>query len=117
MKRKHFKFPKQVFWECQRCAKCCGDTPDKERRILLLSSEAEQIGEIVKEEVGQEKYVEALPYFASCSSCGRIYTTKAYEFLPKEKRVLYVCEGMEASEAEAAHARKMKLHPIRENMG
>jgi len=65
------------------------------REIEMLLANAKQVGEIVKEEVGQEKYVEALPYFPVCSNCGRIYTTKSYEFLPKESKVLYVCEGME----------------------
>jgi len=64
-------------------------------QIEVLLKNAERVGEIVREEVGQEKYVEALPYFPVCGNCGRIYTTKAYEFLPKENRVLYVCEGME----------------------
>jgi lysyl-tRNA synthetase class 1 len=62
------------------------------RKILL---NAKKIGEIVKEEVGQEKFLEALPYFAVCENCGRIYTTKATEFLANEDKVSYVCEGME----------------------
>lgn len=66
---------------------------DEEIRTLLLNSR--KVGEIVKEEVGQERYIEILPYFPICGNCGRIYTTKALEFLPKEGRVLYVCEGME----------------------
>jgi len=68
----------------------------------LLNSEirdilenAKLVGEIIREETGQEKYLEALPYFPICASCGRIYTTKAYRFLPDENKVLYVCEGME----------------------
>jgi lysyl-tRNA synthetase class 1 len=65
---------------------------DEIRSILL---NAKRIGEIVKEEVGQEKFLEALPYFAVCQNCGRIYTTKATEFLAEEDKVLYVCEGME----------------------
>jgi lysyl-tRNA synthetase class 1 len=64
-----------------------------EIRTILVN--AKKIGEIVKEEVGQEKFLEALPYFAVCENCGRIYTTKAYKFLPKEDKVLYICEGME----------------------
>jgi lysyl-tRNA synthetase class 1 len=64
-----------------------------EIKTILLN--AKKVGEIVREEVGQEKFLEALPYFAVCENCGRIYTTKAYEFLPKESKVLYVCEGME----------------------
>jgi lysyl-tRNA synthetase class 1 len=62
------------------------------KRILL---NARRVGEIAKEELGQEKFLEALPYFAVCENCGRIYTTKAYDFLPKENKILYTCEGME----------------------
>jgi lysyl-tRNA synthetase class 1 len=66
---------------------------NEEIRILLEN--ARRVGEIVKEETGQEKYLEVLPYFPVCASCGRIYTTKVHKFLPKENKVLYVCEGME----------------------
>ena len=66
---------------------------NKEVEALLLN--AKKVGEIVKEEVGQERYIEVLPYFPICENCGRIYTTKALEFLPKENKVLYVCDGME----------------------
>jgi len=66
---------------------------NEEIRILLKNGR--QVGEIVREETGQEKYLEALPYFPICHSCGRIYTTKAYKFLPEEDKVLYICEGME----------------------
>jgi len=66
---------------------------NEEIRTLLLN--AKKIGEIANEELGQEKFLEALPYFAVCENCGRIYTTKAYDFLAKEDKILYVCEGME----------------------
>jgi len=66
---------------------------NEEIRTILLN--ARKIGEIVKEEIGQEKFLEALPYFAVCENCGRIYTTKAYDFLAEENKVLYSCEGME----------------------
>jgi len=66
---------------------------NEEIKTMLLG--AKRIGEIVKEEIGQEKFLEALPYFAVCENCGRIYTTKAYDFLPKENKILYKCEGME----------------------
>jgi lysyl-tRNA synthetase class 1 len=65
------------------------------REIETILSNARRVGEIIKEEVGQEKFEEALPYFAICSNCGRIYTTRTHEYLPKEKKVLYSCEGME----------------------
>jgi lysyl-tRNA synthetase class 1 len=64
------------------------------REIETILSNAGRVGEIIKEEVGQEKFEEALPYFAICGNCGRIYTTRTYEYLPKEKKVLYSCEGM-----------------------
>jgi lysyl-tRNA synthetase class 1 len=63
--------------------------------IRAVLSDARKIGEIVKEEIGQEKFLEVLPYFAVCENCGRIYTTKAYEFLAEENKILYSCEGME----------------------
>ena len=66
---------------------------NKEIETILAS--AKRVGEIVKEEVGQERYTEALPYFPVCGKCGRIYTTTANEFLPKEKKILYTCDGME----------------------
>jgi lysyl-tRNA synthetase class 1 len=66
---------------------------NEEIRTILVN--AKRIGEIVKEEVGQEKFLGALPYFAVCEKCGRIYTTKAYQFLPEENKILYKCEGME----------------------
>jgi lysyl-tRNA synthetase class 1 len=65
---------------------------DEVRTILL---NAQKVGEIVKEEVGQERYTEVLPFFPVCEECGRIYTTKALEFLPETDKVLYVCEGLE----------------------
>jgi len=61
-------------------------------RKLLLN--AERVGQIVKEEVGQEKFTTALPYFPICDSCGRIYTTKAIAFDPKTDRLTYACEGI-----------------------
>jgi lysyl-tRNA synthetase class 1 len=65
----------------------------EEIRTILLN--AEKVGKIVKEEVGQERYTEVLPFFPVCGKCGRIYTTKALEFLPRTDKVLYVCEGLE----------------------
>jgi lysyl-tRNA synthetase class 1 len=56
---------------------------------------AKKVGEIVKEEVGQERYTEVLPYFPVCQKCGRIYTTKSLEFVPETDKVLYACEGLE----------------------
>jgi len=63
--------------------------------IRTILKNARRVGKIIREEVGQEKYEEVLPFFAVCGNCGRIYTTQIHEFLPKEDKVLYTCEGME----------------------
>lgn len=64
-----------------------------EVRTILLN--AQKVGEIVKEEVGQERYTEVLPFFPVCEKCGRIYTTKTLEYFPKTDKILYSCEGLE----------------------
>jgi lysyl-tRNA synthetase class 1 len=64
-----------------------------EIRTILLN--AKKVGDIVKEEVGQERYTEVLPFFPICSNCGRIYTTEAYKFEPKTDKVHYKCKGLE----------------------
>ena len=63
--------------------------------IRTILTNAKQVGQIVKEEVGQDTYTEVLPYFAVCENCGRIYTTRAYSFDPKTDKVHYKCEGLE----------------------
>jgi lysyl-tRNA synthetase class 1 len=62
-------------------------------QIETILLNAEKVGKIVKEMLGQEKFVEALPYFPVCEKCGKIYTTRSYELLPKEHKVLYVCDA------------------------
>jgi lysyl-tRNA synthetase class 1 len=63
--------------------------------IRTLLTNAKQVGEIIKEEVGQETYGEVLPFFAVCENCGHLYTTRAYSFDPKTDKVTYKCEGLE----------------------
>lgn len=63
---------------------------NKNIEILLLN--AEKIGEIVKKLTGQEKFLKALPFFPVCEKCGKIYTTRSYELLQKEHKVLYACD-------------------------
>ncbi|MGB9023636.1 MAG: lysine--tRNA ligase [Candidatus Bathyarchaeia archaeon] len=62
-------------------------------QILKILENADRVAKIIKEELGQEKYTEVLPYFPICGGCGRIYTTLAYKYLPEEHKVLYSCEG------------------------
>jgi Fe-S-cluster containining protein len=40
------RYPENIRFECQRCAKCCRDTPERERNILMLEREVEQISDI-----------------------------------------------------------------------
>jgi lysyl-tRNA synthetase class 1 len=63
--------------------------------VRTILSNAQKVGGIVKEEVGQERYTEVLPFFPVCEKCGRIYTTKTLEYFPKTDKVLYSCEGLE----------------------
>ena len=63
--------------------------------IRTILTNAKKVGEIVKEEVGQETYTEVLPFFAVCEKCGHLYTTRAYKFDPKTDKVSYKCEGLE----------------------
>ena len=63
---------------------------DQVRKIL---TSAEKVGDIVKDEVGQDKYTAVLPYFPICGSCGRIYTTKSTSYDEKTDKLLYACEG------------------------
>ncbi len=62
-------------------------------QIHVILANSKRIGEKIAEMVGQEKYQEALPYFPLCSSCGRLYTAIAYEYLPDEKKIKYKCSG------------------------
>lgn len=61
--------------------------------IRKILENAERVGQIFKEETGQEKYLLQLPYLPVCSSCGRIYTAKAKRLIPEEGKVLYECDG------------------------
>ena len=63
------------------------------KQIRKILAAAEQIGKIVKEEVGQEKYTVILPYFPICESCGKIYATQAQEFDATSDKVAYSCAG------------------------
>jgi lysyl-tRNA synthetase, class I len=64
-------------------------------QIDKILSNATKVGEIIKDTLGQEKYTEVLPYFPICENCGRIYTTKALEYVRNRHVVRYSCEGME----------------------
>ncbi len=42
--------PQNVRFRCVKCGICCGDTPEKERNILLLKKEAQRISTLTKQQ-------------------------------------------------------------------
>ena len=60
-----FEYPKNVSFICNQCGRCCGDTEDTVRRILLLKTDVASISnkllirdqEFAKEISGFEPYV------------------------------------------------------------
>ncbi|AFU57323.1 lysine--tRNA ligase [Candidatus Nitrososphaera gargensis Ga9.2] len=65
----------------------------------ILKSSA-KLGQKIAEFVGQDKYIEVLPYFPVCHNCGRLYTAVAQKYLPDEKKVTYVCSGSRIGKAD-----------------
>jgi len=63
-----------------------------DKQIITALKNAKRCGEIIRESVGQEKYLTQLPYLAVCSECGRVYTTRAYRFDEEEKKIYYKCD-------------------------
>jgi len=63
----------------------------QQERVVL--SHSQQIGEKLKETLGQEKFTRSLPFFAICPKCGRIYTTEALSYDPKTDSVHFKCVG------------------------
>jgi len=65
------RYPKNIRFECQRCARCCGDTTERKRNILLLEPEVKQISSVTKLE----------PAEFSATSSG----TEPYRYVMKKK--------------------------------
>jgi len=54
-----FEFPEDARFVCEKCGRCCGDTEDTVRHVLLLKTEAEKISEQTSldiQEFAQEVY-------------------------------------------------------------
>jgi len=46
-----FDFPEDVGFVCEKCGRCCGDTEDTVRHILLLKTEAEKISKETSQKI------------------------------------------------------------------
>ncbi|MFZ0511200.1 MAG: lysine--tRNA ligase [Candidatus Nitrosopolaris sp.] len=59
-----------------------------------------RLGKKISQLVGQQKYIETIPYFPICKSCGRLYVANAQQYLPDEKKVVYTCSGSRIGQQE-----------------
>jgi Fe-S-cluster containining protein len=59
-----FNYPDAVRFRCVKCGICCGDTEEKNRHVLLLTPEAEQIAKTTLQPTAQfaVKIKDAEPY-------------------------------------------------------
>ena len=72
-----YDFPKDARFICEKCARCCGDTEDTVRHVLLLKTEAEkisnkmtkQIEEFADEIFGFEPYIYELKKTEADGKC------------------------------------------------
>lgn len=64
-------------------------TFDKE--VIDILNNWKEVGKIVLDITGQEKYTQQLPFLPICKSCGRVYTTVADKF--ENGKVHYICNG------------------------
>jgi lysyl-tRNA synthetase class 1 len=62
-------------------------------QIDLILRNHNKIGKSIARIVGQEKYVDAFPYFPVCDKCGRIYVASPKEYFPDKRTIVYKCEG------------------------
>ena len=69
-------------------------------QIDTILKNSSKLGQKIAEFVGQDKYTEVLPYFPVCHNCGRLYTAVAQEYLPKERKVAYICQGGRIGKAD-----------------
>jgi hypothetical protein len=48
-----FDYPRQVYFACERCALCCGDTEQRIRSVFLLGIEADRIARKTFRNIGE----------------------------------------------------------------
>lgn len=65
------------------------------KQIDLILRNSDKIGKKIEELTGQKKYLESLPYFPRCSSCGRLNVARPHRYDEGEKKIYYKCTGDE----------------------
>jgi lysyl-tRNA synthetase, class I len=63
------------------------------KQIDTILRKSTLLGHKIASLVGQEKFLQVLPYFPTCKSCGRLYVARAEEYYTVEKKVSYSCTG------------------------
>jgi lysyl-tRNA synthetase, class I len=64
-------------------------------QIKMILRRSKRLGQKIVKLVGQEKFIETLPYFPICESCGRLYVARAEVYHDEPKSVSYSCIGSE----------------------
>jgi lysyl-tRNA synthetase, class I len=62
-------------------------------QIDTILRRSKNLGRKIVKLVGQEKFIETLPYFPICESCGRLYVARAEVYHDEPKSVSYNCVG------------------------
>jgi lysyl-tRNA synthetase, class I len=62
-------------------------------QIDIILKNSVSLGRKIANLVGQEKFLQILPYFPACKSCGRLYVARAERYYAEEKKVSYSCIG------------------------
>ena len=63
-----------------------------DNEVIDILTRAKDVGKIIEEVTGQDKFLRILPFLPICGKCKRIYTTSAYKFDPKTKKISYKCD-------------------------
>ena len=63
------------------------------KQIDTILRKGGSLGRKIASLVGQDKFVEILPYFPICESCGRLYLARAEKYYVEQKKVSYSCIG------------------------
>lgn len=69
-------------------------------QIDTILRNSERLGKKISQLVGQQKYIETIPYFPICKVCRRLYVANAKQYLPDEMKVVYTCSGSRIGKQE-----------------